>query len=104
MKTDQKNWGIAAFFVRTGTEAPSAIHVGGRDRWALECLIAAGETGCTPIETPGPRWSGYVFNLRQLGVDIETINEPHEGPFPGTHARYVLRSSVTRAEAGEAAA
>ncbi len=95
MQNDQENWGIAAFSVRTGTQAPSTIHVGGRDRWALECLMAAGDKGCTPIDTPGPRWSGYVRKFRVAGVAIETIHEPHTGTFPGTHARYVLRSKVS---------
>ena len=27
----------------------------GRDSWALDQLIGAGEQGCTPIEHPGPR-------------------------------------------------
>jgi hypothetical protein len=43
---------------------------------------------------PGPRWSGYVFKLRRLGILIETLHEQHGGPFPGRHARYVLRSPV----------
>jgi hypothetical protein len=30
-----------------------------------------------------------------LGVPIDTIHEKHEGEFPGTHARYVLRATVT---------
>jgi hypothetical protein len=67
----------------------------GRDAWALSELVAAGERGCTPIDNPGPRWSGYVFNLRRgHGLVIETVHEPHRGAFPGTHARYVLRSPV----------
>lgn len=66
------------------------IHLLGRDRWALERLIEAGEQGCTPIDTPAPRWSAYIFNLRQLGVDVETITETHSGEFPGHHARYRL--------------
>lgn len=66
----------------------------GRDAWALLKLIASGEKGVTPIDTPGPRWSGYVHNLRKQGVTIETVNESHAGPFPGTHARYILRSEV----------
>jgi hypothetical protein len=61
----------------------------------LLALIAAGERGCTPIDTPGPRWSGYVHDLRKLGMAIETVHETHAGPFPGTHARYVLRSRIT---------
>lgn len=67
----------------------------GRNAWALTNLIDAGERGCTPIDTPGPRWSAYVHNLRGDGLDIETITEPHGGPYKGTHARYVLRSSVS---------
>lgn len=72
-----------------------AHEVVGRDAWALQNLLRAGERGCTPIETPGPRWSHYVFKLRRAGFIIETIDEDHGGPFAGTHARYVLRSQVT---------
>jgi Winged helix domain len=69
--------------------------VTGRDAWALLELAKAGPWGCTPIDNPGPRWSGYVFKLkRHHGLDIETMHEGHEGQFPGTHARYVLRSAV----------
>src|SRR5688500_17910676 len=67
----------------------------GRDGWALLQLIAAGTRGCTPLDTPGPRWSAYVHALRrECGLDIETRHEAHNGPFPGNHARYVLRSDV----------
>lgn len=71
------------------------IVVKGRDRWALEQLRRAGARGCTPIDNPAPRWSAYVFNLRELGVEIETLHEPHDGDFAGHHGRYVLRSSVS---------
>ena len=67
----------------------------GRDAWALQKLIDAGDGGVTPLDTPGPRWSGYVHKLRKAGLVIETIHEGHDGPFPGRHARYVLRSNVT---------
>ncbi len=66
----------------------------GRDCWALENLIRAGDAGCTPIDQPGPRWSHYVFKLRRFGFVIETIDEPHGGPFPGSHARYRLMSKT----------
>ncbi|MCV0395919.1 MAG: hypothetical protein K5872_06645 [Rhizobiaceae bacterium] len=66
----------------------------GREAWALQNLVRAGEAGCTPIDTPGPRWSHYVFLLRKRGIVVETIHESHGGPFAGTHARYVLRSRV----------
>ena len=69
--------------------------VAGRDAWALAELVRCGERGCTPIDNPGPRWSAYVHALRtERGLAIETLHENHGGPFPGTHARYVLRSQV----------
>jgi hypothetical protein len=66
----------------------------GRAAWALAALIAAGEKGCTPIDHPGPRWSHYIHELRRAGIAIETVEERHAGPYPGRHARYVLRSAV----------
>ena len=104
MTINQNRWISAEFVVRNGGETPFQIIVTGRERWALECLMSAGRTGCTSIETPGPRWSAYVFGLRGMGIDIETINEAHAGPFAGTHARYVLHSCVTRAAKHEVAA
>ena len=95
MKTKTK-WAATAFKVKSGDAAPSSITVSGRVLWALTELIAAGPRGCTPITNPAPRWSDYVFRLRGEGVNIETIHEPHGGDFAGTHARYVLRSDVTR--------
>lgn len=71
-----------------------SIVVHGRDAWALRELVYAGNTGCTPLDNPGPRWSGYIFNLRRMGIHVETIHERHGPPFSGSHARYVLRSAV----------
>lgn len=69
--------------------------VTGRNAWALMELLRAGPSGCTPIDNPGPRWSAYVFNLkREHGLAIETAHESHRGQFPGSHARYILRSNV----------
>lgn len=73
---------------------PFTIQAKGRDAWTLDRLREAGTNGCTPRDQPAPRWSAYVFNLRGLGVPIETVNEPHDGEFPGTHARYILRARV----------
>jgi hypothetical protein len=56
--------------VRIGDDHGPAVRVRGREAWALLALS---------------------FN-------IETIHEPHQGAFPGSHARYVLRSRVTRVE------
>ena len=71
------------------------ITLKGRDAWALSELIRTGEKGCTPIDTPGPRWSAYVHKLRhEYGLKIDTVHENHGGAFPGCHARYVLRTQV----------
>ena len=87
------------FIVTVRIEANgTTVTLTGRDAWAMQQLLAAREKGCTPIDNPAPRWSGYVFNLRQMGFDIETVHEPHKGPFPGTHARYILRSHITLCE------
>jgi hypothetical protein len=90
--------------VRIGDDDGPEVIVRGREAWALMVLMEAGVRGCTPIDTPGPRWSGYVHGLRKVGVDIETVREPHGGAFPGDHARYVLRSRITIVEKLGAAA
>ncbi|WP_244495254.1 winged helix domain-containing protein [Ensifer sp. Root423] len=77
------------------------ITVVGREYWALKNLIDAGERGCTPIDQPGPRWSHYIWKLRGYGIAIETTDERHDGPFPGIHARYILRSDLTVLDASE---
>ena len=78
----------------------------GRDAWALLELYRAGDSGCTPIGHPGPRWSAYALKLRKRGLQIETVSEWHSGPFAGNHARYVLRSriEVIAKDSGEVAA
>jgi hypothetical protein len=66
----------------------------GRDAWALSELISGGLVGVTPIERPAPRWSHYCWKLRRAGIHIDTIDEKHGGAYAGTHARYMLRSSL----------
>lgn len=73
---------------------PRRVTVLGREAWALLNLVEAGVTGCTPITTPGPRWSHYVWLLRGDGFKVETIDEKHAGPFAGNHARYLLHDVV----------
>ncbi len=73
----------------------------GRVAWAMDHLIKAGPKGCTPIDTPGPRWSAYVHKLRtKYGIAIKTIEEKHGGDFAGTHARYVLMDTVEKISGG----
>jgi len=67
----------------------------GRVARMLNELVAAGETGVTPIERPAPRYSDYCFKLRKAGLNVETITEAHGGPYSGNHARYVLRTPVS---------
>lgn len=92
------NWALIAYNLQKTTGETACLLVKGRDRWALESLRRAGPMGCTPIDHPGPRWSAYVFNLKEMGVEIEKVTEKHSGDFPGHHARYVLRSTVTPAQ------
>ena len=49
--TSEHKWGAARFTVTNTCGAIETITVSGRDRWALECVIAAGQKGCTPIAT-----------------------------------------------------
>ena len=72
-----------------------SFNVFGKQAWALLELHRCGPRGCTPIDRPGPRWSGYVHKLRtRYGLSIETVNEKHGGQFAGTHARYILHTQV----------
>jgi len=91
------------FNVYEGDGNVRAINPAGRDAWALGELITAGSDGCTPLDNPGPRWSGYVFKLKRIyRLDIETITEMHGGDYAGKHARYVLRSRVAFANPADA--
>ena len=83
-----------------GTDQQTVI---GRDAWALQQLMSAGNSGCTSLNNPAPRWSHYVWKLRQAGINVETVTEPHSGQFAGTHARYILRSTVTVVAESQAA-
>ena len=78
-KPDWRAWRSYAIF-QPG-KVLEIIQVNVRDRWALEALMWAGANGCTPIDHPAPRWSAYVFNLRQMGVPIRTHHEAHSGGF-----------------------
>lgn len=75
----------------------AAVTIKGRYARCMHTLIQAGAKGVSPaIDDPMPRWSHYVFWLRsRFGVVIETVTEKHGGPYAGTHARYVLHSTVT---------
>src|SRR5437762_4469857 len=73
----------------------------GRDAWALLELKVANDNGCTPIDHPGARWSGYVHKLRKAGIVIETIREAHGGPFSG-QARALLAAKPSHYPQGKA--
>lgn len=92
---------VQAFLIETRDGDIALVTFKGRDAWALSQLIAAGERGCTAIDSPGPRWSSYVHKLRCAGIAVETRSEAHGGAFAGHHARYVLRSRVRVADHGD---
>ena len=73
---------------------PHRMTFEGREAWALGQLITVGEQGVAPMHRPALLWSHYIHMLRKAGLDIETIHEPHGGPFSGHHGRYVLRTPV----------
>jgi hypothetical protein len=90
-----------SFIVHDAERGPRTIILTGRFAWALGALIHAGGLGCTPIDHPGPRWSGYVHKLRRkYAINIVTLTEDHG--YSGTHARYILRQRVEFAEPDEA--
>lgn len=72
------------------SEQPRTFELQGRLGWAMMQLAEAGARGVTTIERPAPRWSGYIHELRGMGFPIETEMVPHEGSYPGHHARYRL--------------
>lgn len=86
-----------------GARRDEVLSFAGREAWALRELIRAGEAGCTPIDNPAPRWSHYVWLLRDT-FEIDTVLEDHGGPFAGQHARYVLRDDVSIIEDSAVAA
>ena len=77
-----------------GPDGWRRVRISGRALWALKKLHRAGAYGIIPMNNPAPRWSGYVWELRQLGIDIKTLREPHGGEFPGWHGRYRLITEV----------
>ena len=85
--------------VQPGTPDERTINLVGRNGWTLMNLVKSGPMGCSPIDQPAPRWSAYVFNLRQdFGLSIVTLHETHGGLFAGTHGRYVLQDDVVIVE------
>jgi hypothetical protein len=91
-----------AFLVHEGEDVRT-IRPPGRVSWAIGELIAAAGKGCTPIDNPAPRWSGYIHKAkRDYRLAIETITEMHGGEYAGKHARYVLRSNVQFADPADA--
>ncbi|MEN8750979.1 hypothetical protein [Marivita sp.] len=76
------------------SEPPRMFELDGRLGWTVMQLANAGARGVATIKHPAPRWSGYVHALRKMGFQIDTIMEPHDGPYPGQHARYRLACDV----------
>lgn len=72
----------------------TTIRCNGREALTLLTLVERGSAGVSGIDFPGGpayRLGAYVFDLRQMGVGIETGSESHG---IGTHARYKLTTPV----------
>ena len=98
MTNSNHSWGKALYTVEDPSGWKHDIVVSGRERWALEALMAASATGCTSLSVGAHRFASYVCRLRDRGVLISTEREDHGGDFPGAHARYQLISNVTSAQ------
>lgn len=79
----------------TGGERPRLFKLSGRVGQTLFHLHQAGQAGITSLEMPALRLAAYIHSLRQLGFQIETEREPHDGDYPSRHARYRFASAVT---------
>ena len=67
----------------------------GRKAWALRMLYKAGIVGVLPTDFPAPRWSNYIFDLRQMGFTIQTVRESQWGFYTSsTRTRYKLWTDV----------
>jgi hypothetical protein len=86
----------ARFALHGADGAMQILDLDGRPGWALDEMINARVEGITAVDYPGVRLADAIFKLRQAGLTIETIHEPHGGEFKGRHARYVLKSHVER--------
>lgn len=86
----------------TLSEQSRSFELDGRLGWAMANLALAGTKGVTPIDHPAPRWSAYVFDLREKGIPIETEMEPHAGAYSGHHARYRLACEAQVVKLGKA--
>lgn len=82
------------FIITNPNGTTRSIFFVGRNAWCLNTLINAGDSGITSMKNPAPRLSAYIYNCRQAGVDIETINEKHGGTYSGYHARYRLKAKI----------
>jgi Helix-turn-helix domain len=69
--------------------------VTGQTARALQALVAADKGGVTALEvsTWALRLGAYVFELRKLGLSIETIREKHN-ELGDWHGRYILQTPV----------
>ncbi|MGN7772170.1 winged helix domain-containing protein [Phyllobacterium sp. 22552] len=76
----------------------------GRVAWTAEQLVKAGSQGITTMQFPGVRLSEHVRVLRHdFGIEIETIVEKHDGPFPGSHGIYKLVTELVILKESEVA-
>jgi len=83
------------FCVHEDDGSARTVTLVGRDAWAMGELIHAGAVGNTSLENPAPRLSGYIHKLRhRYGINIASLEEEHDGPYSGRHARYLLQQRV----------
>lgn len=75
--------------------SPTIQYICGRAAETLLLLARRGPEGVVAFDFPGGpafRLSAYIKQLRDIGLEIVTLREPHDC---GWHGRYVLRSTVS---------
>lgn len=85
-------------FIVEYSTGPEEIILKGRFAQTLDALVKAGEKGITALDIAhwAIRLSHYIYILRKdFYLQIDMVEEPHGGPFPGRHGRYTLKTKCT---------
>lgn len=100
--SEQGKTKLVLHFRIVGSDA--ILKVRGQEARSLAALVAAGPRGITALEvsTWALRLAHYAMKLRRLGLAIEMVKEPHEGPGgKHWHGRYILKSPVEVVEVSD---
>lgn len=66
----------------------------GRDAKVLERLVLDQGEGCQASRKAAQGWANSVFNLRDAGLEVETVRNPRGDRKLRCRARYILRTPL----------